>query len=222
MEDRGYLPLDELEVRVLGTLLEKQMATPDYYPMSLNALTQAVNQKSNRNPVLTCTTEQVNDTIRLLQEKRLAYGLDGAGMRTLKYGHRLEEEWHLDRAALAVLCELMVRGPQTAGELRSRTKRLGIELAETTADALLKKLSSGNTAWVVQLERLHGQREERYAHLLSGQPDTSSTPEDGPQDIPIQKTTTERITELESRLEQLEQTLGQLREEFARFRSEFE
>src|ERR1700737_243315 len=118
------LILPEVETRVLGSLIEKDITTPDYYPLSLNALVNACNQKNNRDPVMTLGEEAVHEALVTLQEKRLAGPASGADSRVTKYEHRLQEVFNFDRREIAILCVLLLRGPQTPGELRSRTERM--------------------------------------------------------------------------------------------------
>src|SRR5207302_5647709 len=118
------LHLSEIEVRVLGSLIEKDITTPDYYPLSLNALVNASNQKNNRDPVMTLDETAVRESLATLQEKRLAGPASGADSRVTKYEHRLQEVFNFDRREIAILCVLLLRGPQTPGELRSRTDRM--------------------------------------------------------------------------------------------------
>src|SRR5579863_1946671 len=116
--------LSEVETRVLGSLVEKELTTPEYYPLSLNALINACNQKSNRDPVVSYDEETVSQAIDLLRNKGLATVITGAGSRVPKYAHRFSEKLNLGRREIAILCELMLRGPQTVGELRTRSERL--------------------------------------------------------------------------------------------------
>src|SRR6202041_2949158 len=116
--------LSEIETRVLGSLIEKDITTPDYYPLSLNALVNACNQKNNREPVMTLAEETVRTALAMLQEKRLAGPAGGADSRVTKYEHRLQEGFNFHRHEIALICVLLLRGPQTPGELRTRTERL--------------------------------------------------------------------------------------------------
>jgi len=169
--------LTEIETRVLGSLVEKDITTPDYYPLSLNALVNACNQKNNRDPVMTLDETAVRDALSSLQEKRLAGPASGADSRVTKYEHRLQEVFNFDRREIAVLCVLLLRGPQTPGELRSRTNRLcefaDAEEVETTLKALMAREDG---PFIARLPRAAGARESRYAHLFSGRFESAEEP----------------------------------------------
>ena len=160
------LSLDADEVRVLGSLLEKEITTPEYYPLSLNALLNACNQKSNRDPVVHFDEDTIERLLSVLRDKGWSLNITGAGSRVPKYGHRLAEKLNLGRRELAVLCELMLRGPQTLGELRTRAERMHPfdDLAEV--ESVLDRMPE----LVTKLPRRLGEKEARYSHLLSGVP----------------------------------------------------
>jgi uncharacterized protein len=206
--------LDADEVRVLGCLLEKEITTPEYYPLSLNALLNACNQKSNRDPVVHFDEETVERVLYMLRDKGLLLNITGAGSRVPKYGHRLSEKLNLGRRELAVLCELMLRGPQTLGELRTRAERMHSfdDLAEV--ESVLDRMPE----LVTKLPRRPGEKEARYAHLLSGipAPDVSS-PEQAP---PLARS--DRMAELEADVAQLRRELEDLKQQFAQFQKQFE
>jgi uncharacterized protein YceH (UPF0502 family) len=167
--------LDPVEARVIGSLVEKDITTPEYYPLTLNALVNACNQKSNRDPVVQYDEDTVAEAIDRLRERRLMSVLTGGSNRVPKYGHRLGEALNLGRRELAVVCELLVRGPQTLGELNSRASRMhrfsDLDEVEHTIRTLAGHPSG---ALVVELPRQPGRKENRWAHLLSGQPDVSA------------------------------------------------
>jgi len=196
--------LDPTEVRVLGALMEKEATTPEYYPLSLNALVNACNQKTNREPVTDYDDDTVADALASLREKRFALTITG-GSRVNKYQQRISETMNLGRRESAVLCVLFLRGPQTLGEIKDRSERMFsfADLAET--EAVLEKLSS----LVRKLPRLPGQKEARYVHLLSGEPDLEAMTEPSSAAPP-------------TRVAQLEQDLRDLREEFDDLRRRFE
>jgi uncharacterized protein len=200
--------LNDVEVRVLGSLIEKEITTPDYYPLSLNALTAACNQSSNRNPVMHLDEETIVRTLDSLRDKRLVHSVDRTESRVTKYRHVLYEAMNLGRPAIAVICVLMLRGPQTIGEIRTRTNRLydfsSLEEVETT----LNTLGSGDDPLAVRLPRQSGQKEVRYAHLLSGE---VKIPEAEPEPEPQ----LDRIGKLEKEVEELKR-------QFAEFRKQFE
>jgi uncharacterized protein YceH (UPF0502 family) len=164
--------LDAAEVRVLGALLEKEIATPEYYPLSLNALVNACNQKTNREPVVAYDESTVEDALEGLRHKSLATRLTGRDIRVPKHAQRFTEEFNLGRREAALLCLLLLRGPQTVGELRGRSDRLyqfdDLEAVETTLHHLAE------LGFVVRLTRYAGSREARWAHLLAGQPELTS------------------------------------------------
>ena len=161
--------LTETEVRVLGALIEKDITTPDYYPLSLNALVNACNQKNNRDPVMTLEPDAVSDALEQLEEKRFAGPAPGADSRVTKYEHRLQEVFNFDRREIAVLCVLVLRGPQTPGELRSRTERMYRFEALDDVVSTLDRLSQRQPALVAILPRQPGTKEARYMHLFSGE-----------------------------------------------------
>src|SRR5580658_8809386 len=162
--------LTELETRVLGSLIEKDITTPDYYPLSLNALVNACNQKNNRDPVMTLDEPTVGDALASLQEKRLAGPAGGADSRVTKFEHRLQEVFNFDRREIAVVCVLLLRGPQTPGELRSRTERMYHFEALEDVVSTLDRLAQRELPLARVLPRQPGTKESRYMHLFSGEP----------------------------------------------------
>lgn len=159
--------LDAIETRILGSLMEKQLTTPETYPLTVNSLVTACNQKSNREPVMELTESEVQHGLDRLQEERLVWKV--LSSRATRWDHNVDREWQLDRAARAVITLLFLRGPQTFGELRGRSDRL--HAFETIADveATLQRLASGDAPLVRELPRRPGQKESRWMHLLSGQ-----------------------------------------------------
>ena len=202
--------LEASEVRVLGSLLEKEIATPDYYPMSLNALVNACNQKSNREPVVSYDDATVERALEGLRAKGLAVRITGDS-RVPKHGQRFTETLNLGRREAALLCVLMLRGPQTVGELRGRSERLyafeDLEGVETTLHHLAER------GLAMRLARQAGSREARYAHLLAGEVEVSEEPAAAPP---------ARGSALEERVTALERELADLRREFDDFRRRFE
>src|SRR5438477_6003472 len=162
--------LDAVEARVLGALIEKDVTTPDYYPLSLNALVNACNQKNNRDPVMTLDETAVRESLATLQEKRLAGPASGADSRVTKYEHRLQEVFNFDRREIAVVCVLLLRGPQTPGELRGRTDRMYRFEALDDVVSTLDRLAHREPPLVTMLARQPGTKESRYMHLFSGEP----------------------------------------------------
>src|SRR6202167_3744955 len=160
--------LTETEVRVLGSLIEKDITTPEYYPLSLNALVNACNQKSNRDPVMQLDEDAVRDAVEGLQQDRLAGPAGGADSRVTKYEHRLQEVFNFTRPETAVLCVLLLRGPQTPGELRARGERMHRFEALEDVQSALQKLMQREPPLAKVLPRQPGTKESRYAHLLAG------------------------------------------------------
>ncbi len=203
------LLLDKNEVRVLGALIEKEITTPAYYPLSLNALTAACNQTSNRYPVMHLSDSDVISAADNLREKGLVHLVDRGESRVTKYRHVLYEALNLGRQAVAVICVLMLRGPQTIGEIRGRSNRLydfaSIEDVETT----LRALMTGEVQLITCLERQPGQKEARYAHLLSGPVENADLSNEGGE------------PELD-RIARLERDVEDLKAQFAEFRKQFE
>ena len=215
----GNVVLNDIEVRVLGSLMEKSMTTPEYYPMSLNALTNACNQKTNRYPILFLDKKTVVRALESLKEKQLIARSDLD--RVPKYAETFVGTDKLIPAESALLMILALRGYQTIGDLRGRTERAykfdGLEEVKSTLDNLI------DTGYVKKLPRMPGQKESRYAHLLAGEPqneqDWTLRPEQETIDVRAEN---ERITALEDELSELSGELAALRADFEKFRNEFE
>ena len=212
--------LNEVEARVLGALIEKDITTPDYYPLSLNALVNACNQKNNRDPVMSLDENAVRDALQGLQEFNLAGPARGADSRVTKYEHRLQEVLNLLRGETAVLCVLLLRGPQTPGELRGRTERMHQFEDLDAVQASLQKLMQREPPLAVVLPRQPGTKESRYAHLLSGAIDAAEvvlrTAE------PVSDAGDDRVSRLEKQVASLQRELSELRQMFEGFRKQFE
>lgn len=208
--------LDADEVRVLGSLLEKEITTPEYYPLSLNALVNACNQKSNRDPVVHFDEDTVESSLETLRKKGLSLNITGAGSRVPKYGHRLSEKLNLGRRELAILCELMLRGPQTLGELRTRAERMHRFDDTAEVESILDRMPELFT----KLPRRPGEKEARYMHLLSGMPAAVAATGDVPDAAPLHRA--DRLAALEADVAQLRGELEDLRQQFAGFRRQFE
>lgn len=214
------LLLNEIEVRVLGALIEKDITTPDYYPLSLNALVNACNQKNNRDPVMNLDEEAVRQALSSLQEKRLAGPAGGADSRVTKYEHRLQEVFNFDRREIAVICVLLLRGPQTPGELRGRTERMYRFEALDDVQSTLQRLMERNPPLVRVLPRQPGTKESRYMHLFAGDLAVSE------HEATVETThrgdsRDERIAVLESELSSLKREIEDLRRQFADFAAQF-
>jgi uncharacterized protein len=206
--------LTDIETRVLGALVEKQVTTPEYYPLTLNALTLACNQKNNRHPVTSYSESQVSAAVETLREKNLTYVYYGSTSRVPKYKHVMPEVMHLNRAEVALMCVLMLRGPQTPGELRGNASRLhefnGLEEIEQTLNRLI---SREDDPLVVRLPRQPGQKEIRFTHLLSGEPKIDAvTSTDHPQPVET----------LGQKVERLSTEIEDLRRQFEQFKKQFE
>ncbi|MCP4658484.1 MAG: DUF480 domain-containing protein [bacterium] len=210
--------LDPLEIRVLGTLMEKEQTTPEYYPMTVNALVAACNQKSNRDPVMNLSKDQVLDTLERLRQDVLVWRSEGA--RTERFKHSMDRRWELDSASKAIMALLLLRGAQTSGELRSRSDRMHHFASIEEVEAMLRKLSTGFDALVRELARRPGQRENRWMHLVSAEEDPraqAAAADDTPDDTPtLAADTTKRAQPsptYDERLGRLEAAVAELREE---------
>jgi len=215
--------LNAIEVRVLGSLIEKELTTPEYYPLSLNALVNACNQKSNRDPVMSLDEAEVIKALDSLRFKQYAL-LSGTGGRVSKYRHALVEKFRFSPAELALICELLVRGPQTVGELRTRVERMHpfSDLAEV--EAVLEELMERTPPIVTRLPRQPGRKEPRNCHLFAGEPDTSvaeTQPESGA--VRSRAAADNGLLErLEEEVVELRQEVADLRQIVADFRKSFE
>lgn len=212
--------LSNTEVRILGALVEKEITTPDYYPLSLNALTLACNQSSNRDPVMQLDESTVVDAVARLRERALVRATRGSDSRVTRYGHLLSEKLELDRQELALLCVLMLRGPQTAGELKTRTGRLAEFESVATVESVLAGLGSRvPEPLTCALPRRPGQKEVRYAQLLSGEVAVDVA------DAPASKASgsdQERIVALETAINEVRNELTDVRRQLDEFRKQFE
>ena len=203
--------LDPAEIRVLGTLMEKEATTPEYYPLSLNALVNGCNQKSNREPVVSFDPDTVEAALENLRSKHMALFVTGSG-RVDKYGQRISETLNLGRRESAILCVLFLRGPQTLGELKDRTERMFAFGDLSEVERSLEKLGAWpEGALVAKLPRQPGQKEARFGHLLGGE-------------IPIEEPSASSSASAQppSRVAQLEAALQTLREEFDDLKARFE
>lgn len=218
------LPLSPVETRVLGCLIEKEMAIPEYYPLTLNALKAACNQLTNREPVAGYDEKTVVGGLDGLREKKLATMIMTAGSRAPKYRHAFLDIYNVSRPEMALLCVLLLRGPQTLGELRTRTERLAGFASLGEAEAALESLTLGEQPLVRVIPARSGQKEKRYAQLLSGEPETAPLQAG----IKLEPATVEyhqeksRFEAIEKELAETKAALLSLREEFAAFRKQFE
>lgn len=227
------MTLSDIEARVLGALIEKDMATPEYYPLTFNALVNACNQKSNRHPVVNYHSDKVARAIERLRGERLAAVLTGRGHRVPKYRHWAWETLALDRREMAVLCVLLLRGPQTPGEIKERAQRMFVFDDLASVESCLGRLIGHEPSpFAAELPRRPGTRETRYVHLLCGEPPAEEMPEadgalvfrEGPETRPARAASAgdARLASLEARVAELENQLSALRDELAGFRSQFE
>jgi len=212
--------LNPAEARVLGALVEKDITTPDYYPLSLNALINACNQKNNREPVTNFDEETVRLALRNLSDKRLAGPASGADGRVTKYEHRMQEVFNFTRQETALICVLLLRGPQTPGELRGRTERM--YQFEHLDDVLsgLQQLMRREPPLAKALGRRPGTKEIRYAHLLSGDVEAWEPPAETASSSA--SADAERLIQLEEKVATLQAEVAELKQQMADFRKQFE
>ena len=197
-------PLHPVEIRVLGALLEKDLTTPEYYPLTVNALQNACNQKSSREPVVQYDESTVEQALELLQNKHLALRVSGAGHRVEKFAHRLGETFNFGRRESALLCVLMLRGPQTVGELRGRTERMHEFADMDEVEHVLESLAQREPPLAGRMPR------GRWAQLLGGTPEAQVEPE-----TPIHLSTSTSATALEERVAALEREVAELKQKLA-------
>lgn len=205
-------PLDPVEIRVLGSLMEKQLSTPEYYPLTLNALVAACNQKSNREPVMELSETEVQRALDRLQDEKLVWRVMGG--RAVRFDHNLDAVWHLNRREKALLTLLFLRGPQTAGEMRGRSDRLQNFDTVGEVEELLREMGVHSEPLVRQLARRPGQKEERWAHLAGGaiaEPEVSA-PAAAEYETRGGEPLSVRVQRLEERLEAIERALNDLRQ----------
>ena len=238
--------LSEVETRVLGSLVEKELTTPDYYPLSLNALVNACNQKSNRDPAMNLNEDAVRQALRSLEKEGLAGPADGMDNRVTKFEHRLQEAFNFDRREIAILCELLLRGAQTPGDLRSRAERMYRFDDLVQVQCTLQRLAQREPPLVKVLPRQPGTKEARYAHLLSGdaqphlhndaQPHLHNDAQnDSLMRAPVAtreravahstadvRINDDRIARLENELSALQNEVADLKQQLAAFRKQFE
>jgi uncharacterized protein YceH (UPF0502 family) len=216
------ITLTENEVRVLGALIEKDITTPEYYPLSLNALVNACNQKSNRDPVMQLDEDAVRDAVEGLQQDRLAGPAGGADSRVTKYEHRLQEVFNFTRPEIAVLCVLLLRGPQTPGELRGRGERMHRFEALEDVQSALQKLMQREPPLAKVLARQPGTKESRYAHLMAGDVGETMGPAQVGAAAERGSAEGERIARLEEQVAELRREVGGVKDQLERFRKQFE
>ncbi len=215
--------LTPTEVRVLGSLIEKQITTPEYYPLTLNALTAACNQKNNRNPVTSLTESEIDDALFSLRDKNLAYVFHGSTSRVPKYKHVAPEILQLSPPELAAMCVLMLSGPQTVGEIRTRGTRLYEFSGLEEVDEILRGLAARDEPLVVKLPRQPGQKDARFVQLLTGEPPLEEMTESAASErTPRRGSESERVTKLEEQVQALTEQIDSLTKQFADFKRQFE
>ena len=223
-------PLNEIEARILGCLIEKERSTPEYYPLTLNNLLAACNQKSNRNPVMQLDEFELEEALDQLREKKWVFRVDTAGSRVAKFRHDLAQKIELYGDEIAIICILLLRGPQTIGEIRSRTERISnfesIKEVQTTLEDLKEE---DRFPTILKLSVQPGQKEVRYTHLLRGMPNLVSKQEEKNTFSRVLTKGQQReedlinsIRSLEGKVEKLEMNLDFFQKEFCKFKEQFE
>lgn len=216
------ITLNEVECRILGSLLEKEVTTPEYYPLSLNALVNACNQKSNRDPVMNLDEAVVRQTLRALEGQSLVRSVSPADSRVTKYEHRLQEAFNFYRHEIAILCLLLLRGPQTPGELRSRSERMHSFDDLSAVQSSLQHLMKREPPLAKPLPRQPGTKETRYAHLLSGDV-VQAEPELMVTAHTLERSVDgDRVRQLEEEIAGLKNEIADLKQQFAQFQKQFE
>ena len=219
------LNLSAFEARVLGVLAEKSSLTPDVYPLSLNAVVNACNQLSNREPVMSLGEESVETCLTRLQQNNLAQTYYPAGSRVAKYQHRVAEVFSLDDAKLSLVTLLLLRGPQTCGELRQRTARMYPFASVESVERSLDDLAANEPALVMQLPRAPGTKESRWAHLLSGAIAVERQEIASGMNVGggvVEGANDDRVSHLEAEVASLRREVTWLTEELAKFKKQFE
>lgn len=214
--------LNEKETRILGCLIEKEMTTPEYYPLSLNALTNACNQKSNRNPVVSYDEQTVVQGVDSLRSKGLARETHSSSSRVPKYAHAFLDRFDLSRQEVALLCEMLLRGPQTPGELRTRAGRMSPFNSLEEVMNLLTGLIEHTPPLIKRLPRELGRKEQRYIHLFSGDITLNQdTPEETIESPGERISIDDRVRKLEEEVSQLRSKLEEVRKTLADFKTQF-
>ena len=210
------------EARVLGCLMEKEATTPEYYPLTLNSLVTACNQTTNREPVVAFDDATVQEALDALREKKLATVIFGSGSRVQKYRHNFSDHYELSRRESALLCVLLLRGPQTPGELRQRSERMAGFASLEDVEKSLDELSRGESPLIRPIPAGLGRKEKRYIHLLCGEPQESLVNPVMPAASFAPSHSTSRMEVMQGEISALRADLQQMREEFAAFRKQFE
>jgi len=216
MESLDEVQMTPVEARIVGALMEKEATTPDYYPLSLNALLNACNQKSNREPVMELDENSVRDALESLRAKRLAGPTSSADSRVTKYEHRMQELFNFTRGESALICVLLLRGPQTPGELRGRTERIHRFEELSDVQSALQRLMQRTPALVAVLPRQPGTKEARYTHLLSGDVEHAAST------LPATHAVESSNSDLEEEVRALRAEVDELKRQFAEFKKQFD
>ena len=211
--------LNASEVRILASLIEKDMTTPEYYPLSLNSLTNACNQKSNRNPIVSYDEDTVARGLGKLQEKGLVRKTLTSGSRVNKFLHAVLDQFDLSRQEMAIICELMLRGPQTVGEVRSHTERMATFERLEEVESALQGLAQHDPPLALRISRESGRKECRYMHLFSGGLETLTDFAEEP--AAIQVSSEEKIRKFEEEIAMMRSELEELKRAFSEFKSQF-
>jgi uncharacterized protein len=198
-------PLDDIEIRVLGSLLEKEQSTPEYYPLTLNQLRSACNQTTSREPAMTLPETNIERALERLQELSLVWKVHRS--RATRWEHRLDSKWGLQPELKAIMTLLLLRGPQTAGELRSRSERLHRFGSVDEVEGVLREAESAEDPLLREMEKMPGQKETRWTHLV-GSADPEMMPVSRP--VEVSESLTDRVSSLEARLEELEERLRRI------------
>ncbi|HEX4542312.1 MAG TPA: YceH family protein [Candidatus Acidoferrum sp.] len=214
--------LNEVECRVLGALIEKEITTPEYYPLSLNALVNACNQKSNRDPVMNLDEAKVREALHSLDGQSLVRSVSGSDSRVTKYEHRLQEAFNFYRHEIAIVCLLLLRGPQTPGEIRGRAERMHHFDDLGAVQSSLQHLMKREPPLVKALPRQPGTKEVRYVHLFSGEVDRGESNSAGEPEAAEKSADAGRITKLEEEVSELRRELSELKQQYALFKKQFE
>jgi uncharacterized protein len=215
------LDLNQIEVRILGSLIEKEITTPEYYPLSLNSLIAACNQKTNRDPIMQLDESEAAQVLDSLKDKRLVWQLSTAGGRVPKFEHNFRSFFKLSDAETAVICVLLLRGPQTVGEIKSRTDRLFQFSSLEEVEKTIQKLSVHPSGpFVTEILRQSGQKEKRYMHLFSSEMVNAINASSEPVSTELKKTKPEdeRFALLENQISVLQQELNTLKNDFETFK----
>lgn len=210
--------LTPVEIRILGSLIEKELTTPEYYPLSVNALTNACNQKNNRDPVTTYDEITISNEVESMKDKVLVGKVLGIGNRVPKFRHLLGQAYSLYESEIPLLAVMMLRGPQTIGELRSRSAPMKEYPSLEVVEEVISRLIHRETPLVRQLPKQAGQKDFRYVHLLGGEPDLSVYQ----QETKTSHSDTDKVKVLEDQIAELRTELDQLKTQFADFRKQFE